>query len=464
MMAAQTCSDGASLRAHLPNLKNCGCVGVRTCSLCVSVSDLVTQDGWTPSKTVVVLCAACGAPFIHAPDAQSPVSGEGEFEIHADPPWMCVACTSGAELPQTEGGGHTEASPLGRLRRVIGEVQLGDLRRLVATETARRPSDRLAPQTTGQGDGVPRVAGPNASHSDDCTGECRSSSDRSRSIPAAGDLGVSLFTDVITPEEEEELMRAMDASNQWGLSQSGRLKIDFGPQVNFKKKKVKSKQFSGFPPYATGLLARLFPQALPKTDDSRHQHTDGQNSAATTHAAKDEENSEKEEGKKGEDDHQHAAAHIAALRKALDGFLPVELCCLDYDSARGAHIVPHHDDEWIWGERLTTVTLSNDCRLTCVPNNDSSINIVIPLPRRSVIVVAGFARFGCLHGIRREHVRGRRVAMTFREPHKQFLPGGPDYESVGVDMLRRAGDWGGGHAVNAPLSPNTSVPRSSAHV
>ncbi|VDQ07931.1 unnamed protein product, partial [Trichobilharzia regenti] len=53
-------------------------------------------------------------------------------------------------------------------------------------------------------------------------------------------------------------------------------------------------------------------------------------------------------------------------------FLPVELCNLEYESDRGACIVPHFDDSWLWGERLVTVNLCGSTCLTfTLPSNDA---------------------------------------------------------------------------------------------
>ena len=44
----------------------------------------------------------------------------------------------------------------------------------------------------------------------------------------------------------------------------------------------------------------------------------------------------------------------------LGDFEPVELCNLEYLPQRGAAIVAHKDDTWLWGERLVTVNLLSD--------------------------------------------------------------------------------------------------------
>lgn len=49
--------------------------------------------------------------------------------------------------------------------------------------------------------------------------------------------GLLLLEDFVSEAEEAALVAQMD-SQPWLLSQSGRRKQDFGPRVNFNKKKV----------------------------------------------------------------------------------------------------------------------------------------------------------------------------------------------------------------------------------
>lgn len=90
---------------------------------------------------------------------------------------------------------------------------------------------------------------------------------------------------------------------------------DFGPKVNFKKKKGKIGDFRGFPRFTENLIQRL------------GQHGD------------------------------------------LSDFHPVELCHLDYNPSRGSAIEPHIDDTWIWGERLVTLNLVSPTVLIFTPAN-----------------------------------------------------------------------------------------------
>ena len=135
--------------------------------------------------------------------------------------------------------------------------------------------------------------------------------------------------------------------------------------------------------------------------------------------------------------------------KNLTDFIPVELCNLEYDPVRGAAIDPHFDDFWIWGERLVTVNLLSDTYLSMtidsLPSKLSSdqsdlldSEVRVPLPRRSIVVVFGPARYDWKHGILRHNISKRRLAMTFRELTPEFLPGGLYYEDIGQQVIKTA--------------------------
>ena len=128
-------------------------------------------------------------------------------------------------------------------------------------------------------------------------------------------------------------------------------------------------------------------------------------------------------------------------------FKPVELCNLEYCPDRGSTIAPHMDDSWIWGPRLVTVTLCSSTVMTFT-NLSTSVQIHIPLPRASLLVVQGVARYEWLHSIRRDHIVGRRIGITLRELSGEFLEGG-NQEAIGREVLRIAGGYEG-HPTNTP--------------
>ena len=125
----------------------------------------------------------------------------------------------------------------------------------------------------------------------------------------------------------------------------------------------------------------------------------------------------------------------------LAGFAPVELCNLEYNSLRGSVIDPHMDDSWLWGERLVTLNLLSHTLLTFTCPC-GAVSVCIPLLRGSLVVVSGTSRYTWLHSIRRQHVIGRRVAMTFRELSDEFKDGGQE-EELGKQLLTIASTFSG---------------------
>ncbi|XP_059208279.1 alpha-ketoglutarate-dependent dioxygenase alkB homolog 4 [Centropristis striata] len=198
--------------------------------------------------------------------------------------------------------------------------------------------------------------------------------------------GVFLRENFISEEEEKKLISTMD-QDVWIESQSGRRKQDFGPKVNFKKKKVRVGGFSGLPALSQELVLRM--QQEP----------------------------------------------------SLSGFQPVEQCNLDYHPQRGAAIDPHLDDSWLWGERLVTINMLSNTTLTMSLEQGlpelglaGEVHVAVHLPRRSLVVLYGEARHRWKHAIHRDDVKERRVCSTYRELSAEFLPGGQQAE-VGSQLL-----------------------------
>ncbi|MBZ3875108.1 Alpha-ketoglutarate-dependent dioxygenase alkB-like protein 4 [Sciurus carolinensis] len=223
--------------------------------------------------------------------------------------------------------------------------------------------------------------------------------------------GVTLIEDFVTREEEAEMVRLMDC-DPWKLSQSGRRKQDYGPKVNFRKQKLKTAGFRGLPSFSREVVHRM------------------------------------------------------GLFPGLQGFQPVEQCNLDYSPERGSAIDPHLDDAWLWGERLVSLNLLSPtvvsmCReapgsllLCSAPSADAEafgdsviapsrsvqcqeVEVAIPVPRRSLLVLTGAARHQWTHAIHRKHIQARRVCATFRELSAEFRPGGRQQE-LGRELLQLA--------------------------
>ena len=126
----------------------------------------------------------------------------------------------------------------------------------------------------------------------------------------------------------------------------------------------------------------------------------------------------------------------------LQNFQPVELCNLDYNPERGASIDPHIDDAWLWGEHLVTVNLLADTFLMLTCNGEHLYEVKIPMPRYSLVILKGVARHTWMHGIKREDVKSRRIAVTLRELSEEFLTG-EGYLQLGKSLLELASSYNG---------------------
>ncbi|PFH38320.1 hypothetical protein BESB_006610 [Besnoitia besnoiti] len=183
----------------------------------------------------------------------------------------------------------------------------------------------------------------------------------------------------------------------WALSQSGRRKIDFGPKVNFKKKRVKVGKFNGLPPFAERLLSPAQPDTAPESlsppastpvlscdSSSRASSAASAGGASSLPAASSPGHlcGRPYSAPGGE-------ASRAFCRTLLSDFQPVELCLLEYSPNRGSHIEEHFDDCWLWGPRLVTFNLVSAAVLAftspafCVPREafeNARLQILARLP------------------------------------------------------------------------------------
>ncbi len=257
----------------------------------------------------------------------------------------------------------------------------------------------------------------------------------SEMIPASADeriCGVKLYPEFVNEDEELRLVKDLDGL-PWQTSVSGRRKQNFGPRANFRGRRVRTGAFSGFP--------------------------------ACTRFVQD---------------------RFSSRAPCLEGYRTVEQCSIEYRPETGACIEPHVDDCWIWGERVVQLNLLSDAVLTCLPydgggGDDNRYNLScalqdprvldrdgekvlhnpfsgvmgekpyslgeralgassvvrIPLPRRSLLVLHGEARYEWEHCVLREDIASRRLVIAYRELTPPYLPGGRHQEQ-GREILQRA--------------------------
>lgn len=231
--------------------------------------------------------------------------------------------------------------------------------------------------------------------------------------------GVYIQEDFLTEEEECDLIQGIDGV-PWDLSQSGRRKQNYGPKCNFRKKKLQLGDFRGFPEFSKFVQDKFKSVEL------------------------------------------------------LNDFQTIEQCSLEYTNIRGASIDPHVDDCWIWGERIISVNLLSDSVLTMTINNkpdkynidcvdtyksiltetgsfndtdlaypfnlnQQKINYMlrIPMPRRSLLIIYGEARYEWEHRILREDILDRRICLAYREFTPPYLPDGIKYDKA-KEVFERA--------------------------
>lgn len=200
---------------------------------------------------------------------------------------------------------------------------------------------------------------------------------------------------------------------------------NFGPKCNFKKQKIKLGDFKGFP-FFTKFVQDKFKNV-----------------------------------------------------NILNEFKTIEQCSLEYNPMRGASIDPHIDDCWIWGERIVTVNLLSDSvlrmrpfkgesrkyNLHCIEHyspilnskgqfikqNDTSfsiednslgleVEVLIPMPKRSLLVIYGPARYFWEHFINRDDINERRVCLAYREFTPPYLENGT-YSDIGEEILNQVSFW-----------------------
>uniref|UniRef100_A0AC35TZ27 2OG-FeII_Oxy_2 domain-containing protein n=1 Tax=Rhabditophanes sp. KR3021 TaxID=114890 RepID=A0AC35TZ27_9BILA len=192
--------------------------------------------------------------------------------------------------------------------------------------------------------------------------------------------GLLLQLDFVNGEEEKFLAERID-KKEWKLSQSGRRKQDYGPQVAFKHQKVKICRFIGMPDYADIILNKM------------QQISD----------------------------------------EKLGHYQPFELCNLEYDEERLSSIDMHKDDMWIWGNRLISLNLLEGSIMSLEKEKQL---VFVDMPRLSLLCMYNECRYQWSHAIFPKHIVGRRIALTMREPGEAFLEGGNMYEAYGKELIR----------------------------
>ena len=174
----------------------------------------------------------------------------------------------------------------------------------------------------------------------------------------------------------EDVLLAMNAPG-WVESQSGRRKQDFGPKINFMKRKIKlGDECKPVPSFLRPLLNKI------------------------------------------------AISHTYPT----DGFHAIEMVALDYNAERGSHIEPHLDDIWAWGPRIVGINLLSESHMIFTRKNEEGgeYNVKVQIPARSAYIMSGDSRFKWSHAIAWNMITSRRVSLTFRELSRDIAEEEPE--------------------------------------
>jgi alkylated DNA repair dioxygenase AlkB len=166
-------------------------------------------------------------------------------------------------------------------------------------------------------------------------------------------------------------------SIEWKESQSGRKKQDYGPKINYKKRKVKyegEQTLSNLPNEVKSLINKLTKNIKSDNLDINLEDYD-----------------------------------VAGVGNLL------------YSNVNGSHIEPHIDDVWVWGRRIIGVNLFSDTTMTFsieVDDNFSAkilVELDIPLKAGDIYIMTNNARYIWKHSIKKEFILSDRIAITVRE-------------------------------------------------
>ena len=93
-----------------------------------------------------------------------------------------------------------------------------------------------------------------------------------------------------------------------------------------------------------------------------------------------------------------------------------EIGNLYYEAAMGAHIDPHIDHYWIWGNRIVGINLLGEAIMTfSIEYDDYSYEIEFQLGLGDVYVMTEESRYIWKHGVKKENIKKDRIVMTMRE-------------------------------------------------
>ena len=241
--------------------------------------------------------------------------------------------------------------------------------------------------------------------------------------------------------KDESITNASKVRN-WTPSQSGRRKQDFGPKINFLRRRAKlDTDFEPIPGIVGDALRRLSSCTEVVQPDNYEFNFKHSGTATET-----------------------SGMPYGTVKDVMHGFRAAEMVALEYSPVRGSHIDPHLDDTWAWGPRIVGFNLlsgteliftmehenlnTSDSSLTHA-ESESWVNQVrkrevrdsyvarITVPRRAVYVLSGPSRYYWKHAIATSNISSRRISLTFRELTDIFITDFPDIAKKLLEANKR---------------------------
>ncbi len=236
----------------------------------------------------------------------------------------------------------------------------------------------------------------------------------------------NLFTEI-----EQDLLVMEINKYKWNESQSGRKKQDYGPKINYKKKKLRIDEMN--------LEISINKNIDILIENKLNKENHNMNNLIY--------NSVKEEKLDKYKKFQfpyfstEKCCFYTIIEKKLrnlnffDNFKIAEIGNLLYEKNKGAHIEPHIDDCWIWGNRIIGINLLSDTKMTfsrvCENINsnkndilscsDISFEIDLEIKKGDIYIMSDYSRYLWKHSIKQKNINEDRIVITLREFEETFL-------------------------------------------
>ncbi|KAJ8890100.1 hypothetical protein PR048_009607 [Dryococelus australis] len=258
-----------------------------------------------------------------------------------------------------------------------------------------------------------------------------------------------LSENFISPAEENTLMEGIDEI-PWDKSQSGRRKQNYGPKCNFKKKNMKAIGFTGFPVFSKFIQDKFTYVDILKNYQTIEQcsleYDADRGASIDPHI----------------DDCWVWGERIVTVNLLEDSVLTFTPYCGEISRYNLSDVVlypPVLDKNGHIIQECTNAENSHfiqECTNAenshfiqeCTNAENSHLNIYnlqdqeeivvrVPMPRYSLLVMFGCARYLWEHCVLREDITKRRVCLAYREFTPVYLNGG-QFEKIGQEIIDRA--------------------------